>query len=298
MDRLAGMSVFVAVVSAGSFSAASRELRMPLPTVSRKVAELETHLAAKLLVRGTRRISLTEAGERYLASCRRILEAVAEAERGAAGEYNAPQGELVITAPVGFGRMHLVPVAADFLAGHPQVDLRLLLTDRPLNLVDEHLDVALRIGELPDSALVAIRIGTVQDVICASPDYLERRGTPRSPAALTGHDCVTFSALGGVDGWLLSGGDGIRVRSRMAVNTAEAALDAAICGVGLTRLLSYQVAEAVRQKKLAVVLRKFRPAPVPVSLVYVRERRSSGKLRAFLDYAAPRLRGRIAAAAV
>lgn len=298
MDRLGGMSVFVAVVTAGSFSAASRELRMPLPTVSRKVAELETHLKARLLVRGTRKLALTEAGELYLASCRRILEAVAEAERGAAGEYNAPQGELVITAPVSFGRTHVVPVAADFLAAHAQVALRLVLSDRPLNLVDEHLDVALRIGELPDSALIAARVGTVRGVICASPDYLGRRGTPRSPEALASHDCVTFSALGGADGWLLPGGELVRVRSRMVINTAEAALDAAIHGVGITRLLSYQVAEAVRTKKLVVVLRKFEPPPLPVSLVYVRERRVSGKLRAFLDFAAPRLRKRIAAAAV
>ena len=297
MDRLGGMSVFVAVVTAGSFSAASRELRMPLPTVSRKVAELESHLKARLLVRGTRRLALTEAGELYLASCRRILEAVADAERGAAGEYNAPQGELVITAPVSFGRMHLVPVAAEFLVEHAQVDLRLVLSDRPLNLVDEHLDVALRIGELPDSSLVATRMGTVRVVTCASPGYLERRGTPKSVEALASHDCVTFSALGAVDGWLLPDGSLVRVKSRLLVNTAEAALDAAVAGVGITRLLSYQVADAVRAKKLTVVLRRSESPALPVNLVYVRERRVSGKLRAFLDFAAPRLRKRIAAAA-
>ena len=159
MDRLGAMSVFVSVVTAGSLSAASRELRMPLPTVSRKVAELESHLAVKLLVRGTRKLALTESGEAYLASCRRILEAVAEAERGAAGAYHAPQGELVVTAPVTFGRLHVIPVAAEFLAAHGSVDLRLVLSDRPLNLIDDHLDLALRVGELPDSSLVASRIG-------------------------------------------------------------------------------------------------------------------------------------------
>ena len=298
MDRLGNMSVFVAVVTAGSFSAASRELRMPLPTVSRKVAELEAHLKARLLVRGTRQLALTEVGEVYLASCRRILEAVTEAEQGATGEYNAPQGELVITAPVSFGRIHLVPVAAEFLATHAQVDLRLVLSDRPLNLVDEHLDVALRIGELPDSSLVAARVGMVRSVICASPAYLERRGAPKSPDALASHDCITFSALGGADTWLLPGAEVVRVRSRMVVNTAEAALEAALHGAGLTRLLSYQVAAAVRAKKLALVLRKFEPPAMPVSLVYVRERRVSGKLRAFLDFAAPRLRKLVAGAAV
>jgi DNA-binding transcriptional LysR family regulator len=298
MDRLGAMSVLVSVVTAGSLSAASRELRMPLPTVSRKVAELEAHLAAKLLVRGTRKLALTDSGEAYLASCRRILEAVAEAERGAAGEYNAPQGELVITAPVTFGRLHVIPVAAEFLAAHASVDLRLVLSDRPLNLVDDHLDLALRVGELPDSSLVASRIGKVRSMVCASPGYLERRGVPKSPDELAGHDCVTFSALGSGDSWRFPNGNEIHVRSRMVVSTAEAALDAALCGVGLTRLLTYQVADAVQSKKLLVVLRKFEPAPVPVSLIYVRERRESGKLRAFLDFATPRLRARIEQARV
>jgi DNA-binding transcriptional LysR family regulator len=293
MDRFSAMSVFTSVVTAGSFSAASRALRMPLPTVSRKVAELESHLDAKLLVRGTRKLALTEAGEAYLAACRRIIEAVAEAERGAAGAYNTPQGELVITAPVTFGRLHVVPVAAGFLAAHAQVDVRLVLSDRQLNLIDDHLDLAVRVGELPDSSLVAARLGQVRSVVCASVEYLERRGTPKSPAALAEHDCVSFSALGSGDQWRFPGGEAIPLRSRMVVSSADAALEAALGGVGLTRLLSYQVAGAVRAKKLAVVLRKYEPAPLPVSLLYVRERRVSGKLRAFLDFAAPRLRARL-----
>lgn len=293
MDRFSAMSVFTSVVTAGSFSAASRALRIPLPTVSRKVAELESHLDAKLLVRGTRRLALTEAGEAYLADCRRILEAVAEAERGAGGAYNAPQGELVITAPVAFGRLHVMPVAAEFLAAYEQVDMRLVLSDRPLNLVDDHLDLAVRVGELPDSSLVAARIGQVRSVVCASAEYLGRRGTPKAPAALAEHDCVSFSALGSGEQWRFPGGDAIQVRSRMVVSSADAALAAALAGVGLTRLLSYQVADAVRAKKLVVVLRKHEPAPSPVSLIYVRERRVSGKLRAFLDFAAPRLRARL-----
>jgi len=293
MDRLGAMSVFVSVVSAGSFSAASRELRMPLPTVSRRVAELESHLDAKLLVRGTRKLALTDAGEAYLAACRRVLDAVAEAERGAAGEYNTPQGELVMTAPVTFGRLHVVPIAAEFLAAHPQVDLRLVLSDRPLNLIDDHLDLALRVGELPDSSLVAARVGKVRSVICASPGYLQRFGTPRSLAALSDHECVSFAALGSAESWHFPEGGEIRIHSRLIVSTAEAALEAALCGVGLTRLLSYQIANAVRSRELIVVLRKFEPAPVPVSLIYVRERRVSGKLRAFLDFAAARLRARL-----
>jgi DNA-binding transcriptional LysR family regulator len=293
MDRLGAMSVFVSVVSAGSFSGASRELRMPLPTVSRRVAELEAHLDAKLLIRGTRKLALTDAGEAYLAACRRVLDAVAEAERGAAGEYNTPQGDLVMTAPVTFGRMHVVPVAAEFLAYHPRVDLHLVLSDRPMNLIDDHLDIALRIGELPDSSLVAARIGKVRSVVCASPAYLQRCGTPKTPEALANHECVNFAALGAADSWRFPDRGEIRIHSRLVVSTAEAALEAAMRGVGLTRLLSYQAASAAEAGKLVVVLRKFEPAAIPVSLIYVRERRVSGKLRAFLDFAAPRLRARL-----
>ena len=293
LDRFGAMSVFVAVVAAQSFSAASRALRMPLPTVSRRVAELERHLDAKLLVRGTRKLTLTDAGEAYLAACRRILESVSEAERGAAGDYKTPQGELVVTAPVSLGRLHVLPIVAEFLATHARVDLKLVLSDRPLNLIDEHLDLAIRVGELPDSSLVAARVGAIRGVVCASPEYLQRRGTPTSLEELAAHDCVTFSALGSADAWQFAKGSIVPVRSRLATSTAEAALDAAVCGVGLTRLLSYQVADAVKAKKLVVVLRKFEPAPLPVSLVYVRERRLSGKLRAFLDFATPRLRASI-----
>ena len=183
----------------------------------------------------------------------------------------------------------MVPLAAEFLATHAKVDLRLVLSDRPLNLIDEHLDLALRIGELPDSSLVAVRVGSVRSVICASPGYLAKRGVPKTPAALATHDCVTFSALGG-EGWPFPEGEVVRVHSRLAVSTAEAALDAAICGAGITRLLSYQVSAAVKAEQLTLLLRKYEPAALPVSLIYVRERRSSGKLRAFLDFAASRLR--------
>jgi DNA-binding transcriptional LysR family regulator len=249
-------------------------------------------------VRGTRKLALTEVGEAYLGACRRILEELAEAERGASGEYKTPQGELVITAPVTLGRLHVVPVAAEFLAAHPRVDLRLVLSDRPLNLVDDHLDLAVRVGELPDSSLIALRVGQVRSVVCASPGYLAARGTPKSPPALATQDCVVFTGLGTAEPWTFRSGDSVRVRARMVVSTAEAAVDAAACGVGLARVLSYQAAEAVKSGSLKVVLRKFEAPPLPVSLVYVRERRASGKLRAFLEFAAPRLRVRIERAAI
>jgi len=293
MDRLDSMSVFVAVASAGSFSGASRQLRMPLPTVSRKVADLEAHLDAKLFVRSTRKLAVTEAGQSYLAACKQVLEQIAEAERGASGHYNAPQGELIVTAPVTFGRLHVLPVVADWLKKHPRVDVRLVLSDRGLDLIDDHLDLAVRIGALPDSTLVATQVGRVRHVVCGSPAYLADHGAPKSPADLAKHACVTFLGVGRSYPWTFETDHAVRVRSRITVNTAEAAIDAAVAGVGLTRVLCYQVAAEVAAGRLAIVLKKFEPEAIPVSLVYVRERRPTAKLRTFLDYAAPMLRERL-----
>jgi len=298
MDRIDSMSVFVAVVAAGSFSAASRELRMPLPTVSRKVAEIESHLNAKLLVRSTRKLMLTEAGQAYVEDCRRILEAVTEAERGASGQYNAPQGELSITAPIVFGRLHVVPVVAEFLREYARVDARLLLIDRPLNLIEDRLDLAVRVGSLPDSRLVASKVGQIRRVVCASPGYLEERGTPKTPQDLLKHECVTFAGLADAGSWTFRDHETVGVRSRLTTTTAEAAIDATLSGVGLTCTLSYQIAAAVKAGRLAVVLKKFEPPPLPVSLVYVHESRITAKLRAFVDFAAPRLRTSLADAAL
>jgi DNA-binding transcriptional LysR family regulator len=297
MDRLESMSVFVAVVAAGSFSAASRQLRMPLPTVSRKVAEIESHLKAKLLVRSTRKLMLTEAGRAYVEDCKRILDAVTEAERGASGQYNAPQGELTITAPIVFGRLHVTPVVTEFLRAYERVDVRLLLADRPLNLIEDRVDLAVRIGTLPDSRLVASKVGQIRRVVCASPAYLKERGTPRTPRDLLKHDCVTFAGLTDAGAWTFSE-ETVRVHSRLITSTAEAAIDASAAGLGLTCTFSYQIADAVKRRQLAVVLRKFEPSPVPVSLIYVHESRITAKLRAFIDYAAPRLRAGLTHAAI
>lgn len=297
MDRLAAMSVFVAVVAAGRFSGGARTLRMPVPTVSRKIAELESQLGARLLTRSTRSLALTEAGADYLAACKRILEEVAMAERGAAGEHQAPRGELALTAPIVLGRLHVLPLLAEFLALYPQINAQLRLADRSLQLLDEHLDLAVRVGELPDSALVALRVASLREVVCASPAYLARHGTPRNPQDLARHDCVSFAGPAGEAGWSFGSARAQRsvpLRTRLIVNTAEAAVDAAIAGVGVTRVLSYQVANAVKSGALALVLRKFEPAPVPVSLVYNRQPLLPAKLRAFLDFAAPRLKARLA----
>jgi DNA-binding transcriptional LysR family regulator len=299
MDRLESMTILLAVVDAGSMSAAARRLGMPLPTVSRKVTELETHLKTRLLHRTTRQLSLTEAGSSYVAACRRILEEVGEAERIATGEYAAPRGELVVTAPVVFGRLHIVPVVAEFLAQFPEIDVRLVLTDRVVHMMDEQIDVALRIGELPDSALKAIGVGTVRRVVCASPAYLGRHGQPGRPQDLATHNCISFEVLESKRAWVFGAGKSelsVPVLSRLAVNTAEAAIDAAVLGVGVVRVLSYQAASAIQSQALQVVLDAYEAAPFPVSLVHKGQAPMPLKLRAFLDFVGPRLRLRIAAA--
>jgi len=297
MDRLESMSILVAVVDAGSLSAAARKLDMPLATVSRKLGELESHLHTRLLLRTTRQLSLTEAGASYVAACRRILEEIGEAERTATGEYAMPKGELVVTAPVVFGRLHVVPVVAEFLAQYPEININLVLTDRVTHMMEEQIDVALRIGQLPDSNLMAVRVGTVRRVICASPAYLRARGTPKTPRELSAHDCITFEVLASKRAWVFGHGKGelsVPVHSRLSVNTAEAAIDAATLGAGVIRVLSYQVAESLCSQALQVVLDRYEADPLPVSLVHQGQAPLPLKLRAFLDFVAPRLRERIA----
>lgn len=289
MDRIEAMTVLVAVAEAGSLSAAGRRLGQPLSTVSRKLSDLEAHLGAQLLQRGSRSVALTEAGIGYVAASRRILGDLAEADRAAAGEYGSARGDLVVTAPVVFGRRHLVPVIAAFLLDYPAIDINLTLSDRLLHLVDDQVDVALRIGVLADSSMVALRLGAVRLVTCASPAYLARRGAPAHPQDLTGHCLITFTALSSPDRWSFPGCD-INVHTRLAVNTAEAAIDAVEAGLGITRVLSYQIDPLLRAGRLVTLLDRFAPDAVPVSLIHAGQGRLTQKLRAFLDYAAPRLR--------
>jgi DNA-binding transcriptional LysR family regulator len=298
MDRLDAMAVFLAVADGGSLSAAARKLAMPLATVSRKLADLESHLKARLFVRTTRKLGLTDAGRDYAAACRRILDEVGEAERTVSGEYRAPQGELVVTAPIVFGRLHVLPVIAEFLAVHPAVDVRLMLGDRLLDLVDDHVDVAIRIGELPDSRAIATRVGSVRRVVCGSPAYFERHGVPTQPDALRSHDCVIFDARSAPQLWRFEHAGAetlVRVPARLMVNTAEAAIDAAIAGVGITQVISYQAAASLQTDRLQIVLAAYEAAPLPVSLLFEGRQRLPLKLRAFLDFAAPRLRAALAA---
>lgn len=295
MDRLEAMSILVATVETGSLSAASRKLGAPLPTVSRKVSELEAYLNARLLIRSTRKLALTDAGAAYLQACKRILEQVGDAELAASGEYVAPRGDLIVTAPVVFGRLHVLPVVNDFLAAFSEINVQLALSDRNVHLIDDHIDAAVRIGPLVDMSLIATRVGFVKRVVCGSPAYFARHGAPKSPADLSDLACVTFDVLGSPVSWNFpSQGSraelAVPVRSRLSVNTAEAAVDAAIAGVGVTRVLSYQAARAVEQGKLQIVLHEFEPEPMPVHLVRATQGPLPLKVRSFLDFTGLRLR--------
>jgi DNA-binding transcriptional LysR family regulator len=299
MDRLEAMSLLVAVADSGSLSAAGRRLGVPLPTVSRKISELEAHLRVRLLTRSTRRLALTDAGVSYVAAARRILDEIGEAERAASGTSVSPGGELVVTAPLVFGRLHVLPVISEFLAQWPDINVRLLLSDRNLNLIDDRLDMAVRIGALADSALSATRVGEVRLVVCGSPAFFTAHGVPRRPEDLSVLAAVTFDPFFPTGHWDFPDNESKReirvpIRSRLCVNTAEAAIDAAAAGVGVTRVLSYQVAEAVRQGKIQIVLANHEPSPAPVNLIHAGRALTPLKVRMLFDFAAPRLKARLA----
>ena len=297
MDRLEAMSTLLAVVEAGSLSAASRRLGTPLATVSRRISELEAHLKTRLLQRSSRRITLTDAAEAYVQACRRILDQLDEAEHVVAGEYQSPKGELTVTASMVLGRRHVVPIAAAFIAAYPEVRVHLRLSDRVVNLHEEHVDLGIRIGALPDSSLIARRIGEIRQVTCASPGYLAARGAPMTPHDLAAHDSVSFVGFSDPDTWdfPIDGSTvAVPVRSRLVVDAAEAVLDAGIAGAGIIRLFSYHVADVVREGHLATVLEPFEPAPQPVNIVYLGGGLLPLKVRAFIDFAAPLLAARLA----
>jgi DNA-binding transcriptional LysR family regulator len=299
MDRLESMALLAKVVEEGSLSAAGRRLGVPLPTLSRKISDLEAHLGARLLNRTTRNLTLTDAGTVYLDSAKRILELVEEGERAAAGEFVAPKGELVITAPVVFGRWHVVPVVLGFLARFPEIDVRLVLSDRNVQLVEDMIDMAVRIGNLPDSRLISTRVGWVRQIVCASPKWIAEHDAPARPMDLASMPCVAFDALGVADTWTFLAKDRRRVltvpiRARLVVNTIEAALDAAVAGLGPVKLLSYQAAPSIAQRKLHTLLTAFEPEPLPVNLIHAGQGRLPLKTRSFLDHAAPRLRAVLA----
>lgn len=297
MDQLDAMRVFAAVAKHGSFSAAARVLGIPVTTVSRRVAALEHHVRARLVSRTTRRMALTNAGRRYLDACERVLATIEEADQNALGERGL-HGALSVTAPVAFGRLYVLRVVAEFLKAHSRVDVRLSLADRNVDLIDEGIDVAIRIGALADSSLVTARVGSVRRITCASPGYLRERGIPVQPEDLASHDCITFNVLASPERWSFPTKRGLRsvaVRSRLIVTTAEAAIDAAAAGLGVTRVLSYQAAAAIGEGRLAPILERYEPAAVPVSVLHGEGRAPRPKVRAFVTLAAERLRAALQA---
>jgi len=300
MDKLESIRVFVAVARAGGFSAAARTLGVPLATVSRKVAELEESLAVRLFERSTRQVVLSETARDYFAACQRLLADLQDADDGVTGEHRAPKGELTVTAPTGFGRQHLEPVLIEFMRQYPDITVRLTLVDRLVNLLDEHVDVAVRINNLPDSSLVARRVGEIRMVVCGGPGYLRDHGVPRHPAELNDHSCILWASLGPLKTWMFSDG-GVDamfpIRVRLTATLPDTVLAAAVADLGLAQVTSYQAEAVVRAGQLVPVLRDFEAAPTAVSLVHPSNRHTPLKLRAFLDFAAPRLAERLDAIA-
>ncbi|WPB83669.1 LysR family transcriptional regulator [Sediminicoccus rosea] len=296
MDRLQTLGVFVAVAEAGSFTRAAARLQLSPPVVTRAVAALEERLGVRLLNRTTRSVVPTDAGLRLLESARVLLQQVDAAEREAVGETAAPSGKLTVSASVTFGRRAVAPIVMEFLRDHPRVSASLILVDRTVSLVEEGVDVAVRIGELPDSSLIARQIGRVQRLLVASPAYLARRGVPKDPADLRAHDVIAFTGLMPNREWRFVR-DGrsaaVRFAPRIEVNDEAAAIAAAEAGDGITVSLCYMVAEALNSGRLVPVLHEVTPPPLPVQLVYPQARLVTPKVRAFVDLAARRLRERL-----
>jgi DNA-binding transcriptional LysR family regulator len=292
MDKLRAMETFVRIVDGGSLTAAADVLSTSLPSVVRTLAALEADLGVRLLNRTTRRLSLTDEGREYVERCKRVLAEVDDAEAALSARRVAPKGRLRITAPVMFGRLRVAPLVTEFVLKHPALQVELTLLDRIVDLVEEGIDVGVRIARLPDSTLVAVPVGETRRVVCASPAYLKRAGTPKTPRDLLDHRCISFSGLAAGNTWNF-GGDArvqIEVPSALVTNQVDAAIDACLRGVGPGQFLCYQVQALLDVRKLKRVLLSFEPVPVPIQLVYPQARPLSANVRAFVDWAVPRLR--------
>lgn len=293
MDRLRAMSVFLAVADEGGFAAAGRRLGLSAPSVTRMVSELEEALGARLFHRTTRTVRLTPAGTRYQDDCRRILADVEEADRQAGGLHEAPKGRVSVTGSALFGRLVVTPLIFEAMDRFPEISISTFFVDRIVHMVDEGFDVAVRIAHLPDSSLAAAKVGTVRRVLCASPDYLAQQGEPDTPAALADHSCVEFSAMVASGQWdFEKAGRSLSHRpdARLRVNTADAAIAAALDGRGITRVLSYMIADHVRAGTLMIILADFEVPPVPVHVVHKEAGQASGRVRAVVDHLVERLR--------
>jgi len=285
MDKLRAMQVFVQIVEAGSLTGAAAVLGMSGPAVVRSLAALERAIGVRLLQRTTRRSSLSDEGREYYERCKRVLAAVDEADTSMSARRSEPHGRLRITAPATYGRMHVAPIVNAFIAKYPAVEVDLLLLDRVVDLIEEGLDAAVRIGELPDSTLVARALGETRRVVCAAPAYLRRAGIPKTPAELQAHRCIVFSGLAAANEWAFGAKrQRVAVRPVLRTNQVDAALDACIRGLGCGQFLSYQVEAALREGRLKRLLKEYEPPPLPIHIVYPHARPSSN-VRAFIDLA-------------
>lgn len=297
MDRLQLINIFVAVVDTGGFAGAGRKLNISPPAVTRAINELEVHLGVRLLTRTTRFVRVTEAGARYAEDCRLILSQLAEADEAVGGLHSVPRGRLTVTAPVGFGAMYVTPVVTEYLALYPEVNVSCWFMDRIVNILDEGVDVAVRIGELPDSSMQAIRVGKMRLRICATPEYLAQHGVPASPEDLQAHVIIAASGATSTTEWRISaqGVPGaVKLHPRLIATSADTAIAAALTGFGLTNVLAYKVSAHLREGRLQAVLGDFEPPALPVHVLHREGRHASQKARAFIDLAVERLRARLA----
>lgn len=286
MDRLETMRAFVAVATRGSFAEAARQLRLSPSVITRAVADLEDRLGIVLLNRTTRSVRLTERGQIFLESCREVLDGVEEAERRVRGEDAEPRGTLKVAAPILFGRLHVLPIITRVLMKHPALSLHLSLSDRNVHLTEEAVDVAVRVGDLADSSMMAVRLGSVSRVLVASPGYLKRRGVPQTPNDLPVHDIIAFESLDATNEWRFEpAGRLVRVEPRLTVNSADAAIAAAEAGLGISRTLSYQVMDSVVAGRLVPILVSFTAETLPVSAIYPARRIASTNLAVFIKNA-------------
>jgi len=294
MDRFHLMNVYIAVAEEQGFASAARRLGMSPPAVTRAIAALEQHLGVKLLNRTTRYVRTTEAGQRYLEDSRHVLAEVDAVDQAVSGINAEPRGHLAITAPVMFGRMFVMPGIVEYLERFPAIEISALFLDRDVNLLAEGIDLGVRIGELPDSSMRALKVGSVRQVVCASPEYLRRHGKPERPQDLSAHTLINSSAVSDVPNWIFNTAQGMRnqrIQPRLVVTSNAAAVEAALADFGLTRLLSYQVAPQLADGRLQIVLEEFEPEPRPIHIVHREGRFASPTVRSFIDFIAARLRG-------
>lgn len=290
MDRWQAMRIFVKVAETASFAETARVMHLSAPVVTRAVAALEETIGARLFVRTTRSVKLTEAGGRYYEDCRRILAAIVEAEAAAAGSYATPSGTLAVTAPLLFGQMHVLPIVTDYLDAYPTMAARTLFVDRMVNVVEEGVDVAVRIGHLPDSGFTAARVGSVRRVVCGSPDYLARHGVPETPQDLRHHRVAMSTGAWASTEWRFAQDHRVTVRPALLSNTNEACIAAALAGWGLTLVLHYQIGSALLENRLQIVLADYEEPPLPIHVVCPEGRQAPAKVRTFVDLAVARLR--------